>query len=173
MDKTGWKGSVCRSLTAAGVVVSLLAPGSNAYAQSSGDSSGAQPGYVNTDGSGGTSGDDRRDGIPGVLGGDRLARELQSIASGDISRSLNAVVRSPRVVSDVRQVAAFPASSSRRHRSTSDKVAGALVGAVGGFLLGSALGAEMQTSPDMGWGIVVGAPAGAVIGGILGAKFLF
>ena len=57
-------------------------------------------------------------------------------------------------------------------------VAGAAVGAVGGFFAGGYLGAAIDGDcggcDDPGFkGAIIGAPIGAVVGGILGGKFLF
>ena len=62
-----------------------------------------------------------------------------------------------------------------RHRSSSARrIAGAAIGAIGGFFLGGVLGAALEgdscNCDDPGlMGFVVGAPVGAAIGGVVGA----
>jgi hypothetical protein len=75
-------------------------------------------------------------------------------------------------------VNAVQASSGNRRRSVGRIVAGAAVGAVGGFFGGGFLGAVIEGDKchcdDPGLlGAVIGAPIGAVAGGILGGKLLF
>jgi hypothetical protein len=65
-----------------------------------------------------------------------------------------------------------PASGHRGSRAR--RVAGAAIGAIGGFFLGGALGAALEgdscNCDDPGlMGFLVGAPVGAAIGGVVGA----
>jgi hypothetical protein len=65
-----------------------------------------------------------------------------------------------------------------RRRGPGRIVAGAAVGAVGGFFAGGYLGAIIDGDcggcDDPGLkGALIGAPIGATVGGILGGKFLF
>ena len=179
MDKTRLRDSACKGLTAAGVVaalvVSVLFPANRAYAQSGGDPLAAQLGYVKLHGSGGLFGVAGEGEIPVVLRAEkRLARKLERTAPGDIRRSLDTLVHGPGVASNGKPVPAFQASSGS-HRSIGRKVAGGVLGALGGFWAGGFLGAKMQSDcrcDDPGLqGFIIGAPVGAVIGGILGAKF--
>jgi hypothetical protein len=69
-------------------------------------------------------------------------------------------------------------TTSDRRRGPGRIVAGAAVGAVGGFFAGGYLGAWIDGDcggcDDPGLkGALIGAPIGAVTGGILGGKFLF
>ena len=80
----------------------------------------------------------------------------------------------------VQQSAAVTRQSgtSRSSRSTGRKIAGGVVGAVGGFFCGGFLGAAIEGDrcdcDDPGFlGFLIGAPIGAAVGGILGAKLLF
>jgi hypothetical protein len=80
------------------------------------------------------------------------------------------------VVSNRKPVPAFQASSGSRQRSTGRKVAGGVIGAVGGFFGGGFLGAAIEGDrcdcDDPGLvGFLIGAPIGSVIGGIVGVKF--
>jgi hypothetical protein len=64
--------------------------------------------------------------------------------------------------------------ASRHRSSSSGRIAGAAIGAIGGFSLGGALGAALEgdscNCDDPGlMGFVVGAPVGAAIGGVVGA----
>jgi hypothetical protein len=73
---------------------------------------------------------------------------------------------------------AVQAPSGKRKRSVGRIVAGAAIGAVGGFFGGGFLGAAIEgdrcNCDDPGLlGAIIGAPIGAVAGGILGGKFLF
>lgn len=71
-----------------------------------------------------------------------------------------------------------PEVPSERRKSPWRHVAGASVGALGGFFGGGYLGAAIEgdrcNCDDPGLkGAVIGAPIGAVVGGILGGFFLF
>jgi hypothetical protein len=67
-------------------------------------------------------------------------------------------------------------AAARRQRSTAQRIATSIFGAVGGFFLGGYTGASIEGQScecdDPGFkGFVIGAPIGAVVGGILGAKW--
>lgn len=72
------------------------------------------------------------------------------------------------------RLAAFQSAS--RSASVGRRVAGGVLGAVGGFFAGGFLGARIEGHgchcDDPGLkGFMIGAPIGAVVGGILGARF--
>lgn len=78
----------------------------------------------------------------------------------------------------VNQPAQRPPSSLSRQRSAWRRVAGAAVGALGGFFAGAYLGAAIEgdscNCDDPGLkGAVIGGPTGAVAGGIVGGLYLF
>jgi hypothetical protein len=71
---------------------------------------------------------------------------------------------------------AFQGAGGGRQRSAGRKIAGGVIGGVGGFFAGGYLGAaidgECGGCDDPGlMGALIGAPIGAVVGAILGVKF--
>ena len=74
-----------------------------------------------------------------------------------------------------KQTTPSPTSTPKRERSMGRKVAGGLVGAVGGFFAGAFIGAQFTKDcrcDDPGlMGAIYGAPIGAIAGAIIGAKF--
>jgi hypothetical protein len=97
-------------------------------------------------------------------------------AEGPIARAARAYVTA-RAPEASRAPALRPQAPPRR-RGPGRIVAGAAVGAVGGFFAGGYLGAAIDGDcggcDDPGLkGALIGAPVGAVAGGILGGKFLF
>jgi hypothetical protein len=97
------------------------------------------------------------------------AVELRRLAARESTGWALAPVAGPRLARE--------AQSGARQRSAEQKAAGAVIGALGGFLVGGFLGARLQGScrcdDPGGKGFIVGAPIGAVVGGILGSKFFF
>ena len=65
--------------------------------------------------------------------------------------------------------------AQRQSPSIGHKIAGAAIGAVGGFFLGGYTGARLEPDCDCDdpglQGFLIGAPIGAIVGGVLGAKF--
>jgi hypothetical protein len=105
------------------------------------------------------------------------AVSLRRAAPGPIARAARAHAVSPlqldRLAAQEQQRPATP-----RRRGPGRIVAGAAVGAVGGFFAGGYLGAIIDGDcggcDDPGLkGALIGAPIGATVGGILGGKFLF
>ena len=96
-------------------------------------------------------------------------------AEGPIARTARAHVAKGGI--ELTRVRAQGPSRSNR-RGPGRIVAGAAVGAVGGFFAGGVLGAKIDGDcggcDDPGFkGAIIGAPIGAAAGGILGGKFLF
>jgi hypothetical protein len=129
--------------------------------------------------------------VPGILPRATLRRRLRAplaialllaiapataSAEGPIARAARAYV-----ASHAPEVARAPApgpQGRQRRRGPGRIVAGAAVGAVGGFFAGGYLGAAIDGDcggcDDPGLkGALIGAPIGALAGGILGGKFLF
>jgi hypothetical protein len=97
-------------------------------------------------------------------------------AEGPIARAARTYVAAAREPELARRPAQQPAG--RERRGPGRIVAGAAVGALGGFFAGGYLGAWIDGDcggcDDPGLkGALIGAPVGAVVGGILGGKFLF
>ena len=127
---------------------------------------------------------------PGILPRTTLSRRLRALiavvlmglcapaaagAEGPIARAARAYVTKGGI--ELARVRAQSPSQPDR-RGAGRIVAGAAVGAVGGFFAGGYLGAIIDGDcggcDDPGFkGAIIGAPIGAAAGGILGGKFLF
>jgi hypothetical protein len=100
----------------------------------------------------------------------------RAAAEGPIARAARAHVAAQRP--QLARVTAQLSQGRQRRRGPGRIVAGAALGAVGGFFAGGYLGAAIDGDcggcDDPGLkGALIGAPVGAVAGGILGGKFLF
>lgn len=164
----------------AGVVVSVLLSAGNGYAQASGDPVVAQVRDLNLPISEEVFRFAVRSEVPvGGLWAELGARRWPKNALPmNVSRSVATLGNGAAVVLHREPVPVGQAPSGSQRRSTWRKVAGGVVGGVGGFFGGGYLGAAIEgdrcNCDDPGLkGFVVGAPIGALIGGILGAKFIF
>lgn len=156
--------------------VSILLSGRTVYVQSGADSATIRAGDVNLHSSGSLFGLTRGSGIAAVLrGAEGMAEEPPSSRLRNNRRQWAARGPGASVFSNATRAAAVQASSGGRQRSIGRKVAGGVIGAVGGFFAGGFLGAAIEGDrcecDDPGLvGFLIGAPTGAVIGGIVGFK---